>query len=168
MAHLTRFLLQDHARIFRAFDAYGRDPNSLPLALTVCSELDVHTAIEEELVYPILRDEIDGREADSAEAEHEQAKELVAQIQGLEPGDPQLRDLMANLQQAVSEHVDHEEATIIPKLQSHLLARNWDVGRQAFTMRQELMGEGSNRPAAASRRVANAGWSGGSIANAGW
>lgn len=158
MAHLTRFLMQDHARIFRAFDAYGRDPNSLPIALSVCAEIEAHTTIEEELVYPILRDEIDGREADAAEQEHEDAKELVAQIQDLEPGDPELRNLMANLRKIVGEHVDHEETTIIPKLQAHLLARNWDIGREAFRMRQELISDGGGRVPAASRYLANGGW----------
>jgi hypothetical protein len=101
MAHLTRFLMQDHARIFRAFEAYGRDPSSLPLALTVCAELEAHATIEEELVYPILRDEIDSREADEAEQEHDEAKDLIAQVQDLEAGDPELRPLMGQLRKSV-------------------------------------------------------------------
>ncbi|MGI9032619.1 MAG: hemerythrin domain-containing protein [Acidimicrobiales bacterium] len=157
MAHLTRFLLQDHDRITRAFDAYGKDPNNLPIALTVCRELEAHTTIEEELVYPILRNEIDSREADSAEQEHEDAKELISQIEDLEAGDPELREMMFQLRNMVVDHIHHEESTIIPKLQAHLLARNWDLGREAFRMRQDLIAEPGRVPAAA-RYLANGGW----------
>jgi iron-sulfur cluster repair protein YtfE (RIC family) len=158
MAHLTRFLMQDHARIFRAFEAYGRDPSSLPLALTVCAELEAHATIEEELVYPILRDEIDSREADEAEQEHDEAKDLIAQVQDLEAGDPELRPLKGQLRKSVAEHIDKEEATIIPQLQAHLLARTWDVGREAFRMRQELIADSPGRTPAAVRYLANGGW----------
>ncbi len=170
MAHLTRFLLQDHARIFRALDACAQDPSSLPSALNACNEIDAHMAIEEELVYPLLRDEIDGREADESEAEHAEVRELIAQVRDLEPGDPALRDLMQQIQKTVGEHVDHEESDVIPKIHQHLLAREWELGRVAFGMRQDILGD-SDRPkaiASAAHKTPNAGWSHGSVPLAGW
>ncbi len=169
MAHLTRFLMQDHARMFRAIDASSKDSSHLPTALAACDEIEAHMTIEEELVYPILRDEIDGREADTAEAEHDQAKELIREIRDLEPGDPSLSQLMQQLKQSVGEHVDHEETDVIPRIHEHLLGREWDLGRLAWGMRQDLLGD-SHRPKsiAAARKVPNAGWTGGNVANAGW
>lgn len=171
MAHLTRFLLQDHARINRAFDAYSKAPTNLNSALAACAELEVHTTIEEEIVYPIIRDELDEGEADAAEEEHADFKELIAAIQDLEPGDEELPDLMQQLMRTVAEHVDHEESAIIPRLQRHLGKRVWDVGREAFSMRAELVGSG-DRPSpptvARSGLTANAGWNKGDIPNAGW
>jgi len=125
--------------------------------------------IEEELVYPILRDEIDGREADESEKEHDQAKDLIREIRDLEAGDPALAQLMQQLKQSVGEHVDHEETDVIPRLHEHLLGREWDIGRLAWGMRQDLLGD-SHRPKsiAAARKVPNAGWTGGNVANAGW
>jgi iron-sulfur cluster repair protein YtfE (RIC family) len=175
MAHLTRFLLQDHARINRAFDAYSKAPTNLQSALAACAEVDVHATIEEELVYPILRDELDADAADHAEEEHAEAKELIAAVQDLEPGDPDLPVLMEQLMRAMAEHVEEEETTIIPRLQSHLGPRVWDVGREAFALRQELLGEADRpgaepKPAARQGLTANSGWSGGSdsIAGSGW
>jgi len=169
MAHLTRFLMQDHARIFRCLDASAKDPSHLPTALAACDEIEAHMTIEEEIVYPILRDEIDGREADGAEKEHDQAKEIVGEIRDLEPGDPALSHLMMQLKQTVAEHVDHEENDVIPRLHEHLLGREWDLGRLAWGLRQDLVGD-SPRPKsiAAARKVPNAGWTGGNVANAGW
>ncbi len=169
MAHLTRFLMQDHARIFRAIDASSKDPSHLPTALAACDEIEAHMTIEEELVYPILRDEIDGREADTAETEHDQVKDLIREIRDLEPGDPALGQMMQQLKQSVGEHVDHEETYVIPRIHEHLLGREWDLGRLAWGMRQDLLGD-SHRPKsiAAARKVPNAGWTGGTVANAGW
>ncbi len=175
MAHLIRFLIQDHARINRAFDAYSKAPTNLQSALTACAELEVHATIEEELVYPILRDEVDADAADHGEEEHAEFKELIAAVQDMEPGDEDLPVLMEQLIRLVAEHVEEEETTILPRLQSHLGPRVWDVGREAFGLRQELLGEGDRpgnqaKPVAKSGLAANAGWSGGSdaVPNAGW
>jgi iron-sulfur cluster repair protein YtfE (RIC family) len=171
MAHLTRFLLQDHARINRAFDAYSKAPSNLDSALAACNEFEIHATVEEELVYPILRDELDANEADAAEQEHEEAKELVAAVQDLEPGDPELPELMQQLMRVVAAHVDHEESSVIPRLQSHLGPRVWDVGREAFTLRQELLGAGeraSAQPRTAAHDVPNTGWGQGKVPLAGW
>ena len=174
MAHLTRFLLQDHARINRAFDAYSKAPSNLQSALHACAELEVHATVEEELVYPIL-EELDPDTAEHAEEEHAEFKELIAAVQDLEPGDPDLPVLMEQLMRLVADHVEEEETTVIPRLQSHLGAQVWDVGREAFGLRQELLGEGDRpgneaKPVARQGLTANAGWSGGSggVANAGW
>ena len=174
MAHLTRFLLQDHARINRAFDAYSKAPSNLQSALSACAELEVHATVEEELVYPIL-EELDPDTAEHAEEEHAEFKELIAQVQDLEPGDPDLPVLMEQLMRLVADHVEEEETTVIPRLQSHLGAGVWDVGREAFGLRQELLGEGDRpgnqaKPVAKQGLAANAGWSGGSdsVPNAGW
>ena len=175
MAHLIRILIQDHARTNRAFDAYSKAPTNLQSALTACAELEVHATIEEELVYPILRDELDADAADHAEEEHAEVKELVAAVQDLEPGDPDLPVLMEQIMRLTAEHVEEEETQIIPRLQSHLGPRVWDVGREAFGLRQELLGEGDRpgnqaKPVAKQGLAANAGWSGGSdsVPNAGW
>jgi hemerythrin-like domain-containing protein len=174
MAHLTRFLLQDHARINRAFDAYSKAPTNLQSALAACAEIEVHATVEEELVYPIL-EELDPGAAEHAEEEHAEAKELIAQVQDMEPGDPDLPVVMEELMRLMADHVEEEETTVIPRLQTHLGAGVWDVGREAFGLRQELLGEGDRpgneaKPVARTGFTANAGWSGGSSAvpNSGW
>jgi hemerythrin-like domain-containing protein len=170
MSHLTRLLLQDHARINRAFDAYSNAPTSLDAALSACNLIEVHTTIEEELVYPILRDEVDGNEADAAEEEHAEATELIAAIRDLEPGDDELPALMQDLMRAIAAHVDHEETSIIPRLQAYLGPRAEDVGREVIGLRQELMGgdRPAGNPKPSAHKVANAGWNKGNVANAGW
>ena len=167
MAHLIRFLMQDHARINRAFAAYGQASGSLDAALVACGEIEVHTAIEEELVYPLLRDEVDSAEADAAEEEHAQVQEMIDTVTDMEPGDPELPVVMKSMMRAVADHIEHEEQVLLPALQKALGPRLEDVGREAFGYRQELQGQG-DRPGAQAKPVANSGWSKGNVANAGW
>jgi hemerythrin-like domain-containing protein len=167
MAHLIRFLMQDHARINRAFEAYAQASSSLDAALVACGEIEVHTAIEEELVYPLLRDEVDSAEADAAEEEHAQVQEMIDTVSEMEPGDPELPVVMKDLMRAVADHIEHEEQVLLPALQKALGPRVEDIGREAFGYRQELQGE-ADRPGAQAKPVANSGWSKGTVANAGW
>ena len=167
MAHLIRFLMQDHARINRAFEAYAQAPGSLHLALIACGELEVHAAIEEELVYPVLRDEVDAAEADAAEEEHAEAKEIIEAINDMEPGDEDLPGLMKELMQSMAEHIEHEETVVLPALRQALGTRVEDIGREAFGLRQELQGQ-RDRPGNEAKPVANSGWSKSSVANSGW
>src|SRR5512141_1118170 len=49
------------------------------LARKICDELTVHAQIEEEIFYPALREVVDSPALlDEAQAEHQQAKELIA------------------------------------------------------------------------------------------
>jgi iron-sulfur cluster repair protein YtfE (RIC family) len=168
MAHLIRFLMQDHARINRTLDAYAASPSNLNLALAACGEVETHSAIEQDLVYPILRDEIDADEAEAAEEEHAQVQEMIDQVSDMEPGDPELPIVMKNLTNAMASHVDYEERVIFPALQKALGTRVWDIGREAFGYRQELQGQ-LDRPGAKPKQiVGTTGWSPSKVPNAGW
>ncbi|HEX2273974.1 MAG TPA: hemerythrin domain-containing protein [Acidimicrobiales bacterium] len=167
MAHLIRFLMQDHARINRALEAYANAPSNLSLALTACGEFEAHSAIEQDLVYPVLRDEVDADEAEAAEEEHAQVQEMIDQVSDMEPGDPELPIVMKNLTNAIANHVDYEERVLFPALQKVLGTRVWDIGREAFGYRQELQGQ-IDRPGNKSKPIANTGWTPSKVANAGW
>ncbi len=167
MAHLIRFLMQDHARINRTFDAYAQAPSNLNLALVACGEVETHSAIEQDVVYPVLRDEVDAAEADAAEEEHAQIQEMIDQVSDMEPGDPELPIVMKNLMNAVANHVDYEERVLFPALQKALGTRVEDLGREAFGYRQELQGQ-ADRPGAQPKVLPNTGWTKGNVPNAGW
>ncbi len=167
MAHLIRFLMQDHARINRALDAYATAPTNLNLALTACGEIETHSAIEQDLVYPVLRDEVDADEAEAAEEEHAQLQEMIDQVSEMEPDDPELPIVMKNLTNTVANHVDYEERVLFPALQKVLGTRVWEIGREAFGYRQELQGQ-LDRPGAKAKALPNTGWTQGNVPNAGW
>jgi hypothetical protein len=79
------------------------------LALKICQDITVHAQIEEEIFYPAVREAIgDDGLIDHAEEEHAQAKEKIAQIQGMSAGDDGMDDAVKELATMIDEHVMEE------------------------------------------------------------
>lgn len=86
------------------------------LADKICRELTVHTQIEEEIFYPGIRKAVgDEMMMNEATVEHMSAKELIAQIQGMEPGDPLYDAKVLVLGEYVEHHVKEERTQMFPK-----------------------------------------------------
>src|SRR5512145_412350 len=107
----------DHIAVKHLFVEYARlamaDPNSIAdreaLAQRICAELTVHAQIEEEFFYPALRQSVGADDLlDEAQAEHQQAKDLVARIEALETAGAEMDDLVSQLARAVEHHVKEE------------------------------------------------------------
>lgn len=113
------------------------------IAMKICEELTVHAQIEEEIFYPALADALPDAQGLLAEAraEHQEAKDLIAQIQGLGAADTQMDALVAELNRAIEHHVKEERDTLFPKAKS---APNVDLdalGVQLRERQQELLAE---------------------------
>lgn len=147
-------LIGDHSKVKRLFNQWfhlgGTEPG-METALAITSLLKVHTTLEEELVYPVLKHFDDGL-ASEAEHEHAQAREIIATIEAM-PGDtsqtvpeahdshPAMVDAMGRLQAAVLGHVEEEESVIFPKLQASCSAEDLDtMGHAMYARRQQLLG----------------------------
>lgn len=157
MSDITKVLRDDHARVKRLFLRANQSSEDVTLALDVCDELTIHATIEEELVYPALR-ELDAELADHSEEEHEEAKELIAEIEDLDPDDPAVRQLMVQLKKSVMKHVEEEETKVFPLLERGYPDQLLEMGSQAFAMRQELLGARPPRRSPAKPATANLGW----------
>jgi hemerythrin superfamily protein len=81
-------------------------------------ELSIHAAIEEQVFYPAVREALPA-EHDLVEhslEEHQEAKELLAELERMEPGDLGYEENVGRLIAEVREHVEEEEGTMFPKL----------------------------------------------------
>ncbi|MBA3774290.1 MAG: hemerythrin domain-containing protein [Ramlibacter sp.] len=100
-------------RLFAEYQAAGNDQSrKSKLAQVICMELTVHTTIEDEIFYPAFR-KASGEDnlVDEAEEEHEEARDLISQIEDADQMDP----LMAELQKAIEHHVQEERKEMFPK-----------------------------------------------------
>ncbi|HUQ63639.1 MAG TPA: hemerythrin domain-containing protein [Acidimicrobiales bacterium] len=172
MATIIKVMFDDHSRIKRLFDRAKRMPNDLDTAIAICQELDIHTTIEEEIVYPAL-EELDGELARDAEEDHEKANAIIDTIYKMEPLTPELRPAVEQLERIVSRHVEWEERVMFPLIKTELRNEVDEMGRLAFARRQEeLSGIGSPRRLSKSEVAPNSGWGnsgwGGTVASAGW
>ena len=75
-------------------------------------ELSVHAEIEEEILYPAIRRNVEGgrRLAIHAEQEHQQVKQMLKQLSKMDPDSREAEALIEELHQDVQAHVAEEEA----------------------------------------------------------
>jgi hemerythrin superfamily protein len=83
------------------------------LVRQICRALTIHAQVEEEIVDPIFRwAGVDSDSMDRAEVEHDCAKRLIADLEGMSPGDDLYDARILILFQYVLHHVKEEENDI--------------------------------------------------------
>lgn len=111
----VKHLFVDYARLAMAAPE-GSGAERRELADRICQELTVHAQIEEELFYPALqrsRSEA-GSLLEDAKREHQQVKDLVAQIQSYGDPDRGMDALVDRLAQLIEHHVKEERTGLFP------------------------------------------------------
>jgi hemerythrin-like domain-containing protein len=115
-------LKADHAavsKMFKEYDGLGDKAHAkkLKLARKICTELKIHTQIEEEIFYPPVRAALPKEDdlLDEAQVEHDGAKDLIMQIDAMEPGDD-LFDAKVTLSEYIKHHVKEEHEEMFPKV----------------------------------------------------
>jgi iron-sulfur cluster repair protein YtfE (RIC family) len=84
----------------------------------ITTALKLHTQIEEEIFYPAVREASDELEdkVDEAVVEHASAKDLIAQLDEMDP-DEELYDAKVKvLSEQIEHHVEEEEKDMFPKV----------------------------------------------------
>ncbi|MDB5945581.1 MAG: hypothetical protein JWQ33_607, partial [Ramlibacter sp.] len=111
----------------------------LALARKICRELTVHAQIEEEIFYPALREVIDEPELlDEAQAEHQEAKAMIARLQEMDRADAAMDELVAELNRAIEHHVKEERDELFTRARSADLDLD-ALGAQLHERQEELM-----------------------------
>jgi hemerythrin superfamily protein len=114
-------LTAEHKEVKTMFEQYeklGDRANAAKkkLADQICAALTVHTTIEEEIFYPALR--AASKDAadmlDEAVVEHAGAKDLIAQIDEMDPEDDLYDAKVKVLGEQVEHHVGEEEGEMFP------------------------------------------------------
>ncbi|MCC6070000.1 hemerythrin domain-containing protein [Massilia sp. GCM10020059] len=137
-------LTEDHKKVKDLFEKFEKlsdrsKVNKKKIADQICLELTVHAQVEEEIFYPAVREPIkDDDLMDEAVVEHASAKELIAQISEMDPGDDLYDAKVKVLSEQIEHHVEEEEGEMFPKVRKakvDLVA----LGEQMAARKQELM-----------------------------
>jgi hypothetical protein len=105
-------LKKDHREVEGWFDEYEQlesDAEKLSLFKKIATALKVHTQIEEEIFYAEVRGEVEDDMLDEAYVEHQGAKKLIAEIEGMKPADEFYDAKVKVLGEYIKHHVKEEE-----------------------------------------------------------
>lgn len=140
----TKLLEQDHREVEALFARFEEQSDRAKvtkkrIADEICLQLTVHTQVEEEIFYPAVRDA--GKEfedmVDEAIVEHASAKDLVQQIQDMEPDEELFDAKVKVLQEMIEHHVKEEEKEMFPKVRKASLDLD-ELGSQMQERKEQL------------------------------
>jgi len=138
-------LKDDHKRVKKAYREFSKLDSEddaercEAIVQQVLADLEVHTTLEEELLYPAAREAIkEPALIDEAEVEHESARTLMQQLQGMDSQDEKFVARFTVLCEYVMHHVKEEENELFPQLEHARL--DWEsLAREMQDRRAELM-----------------------------
>lgn len=136
-------LTQDHREVesmFKEFEGLDSKSEKGKLASKICLMLTVHTTIEEELLYPQAHEEIEEDLVDEAIVEHASAKQLISEIESMNPGDHLFDAKVKVLGEYVQHHVKEEENEMFPQLRDSGVDLE-QLGEQLMQRKTELLEE---------------------------
>lgn len=150
-------LKADHRRVEELFTTFeDADKRSRSdIAEKALRELEIHAAIEEELVYPAIREAIDQDDLmDQAREEHHVAKLLIKELAKMNAGDEEFAPKFKVLGEIVRHHIEEEENEIIPQAEEAELDTA-ELGRDVERRKEQLMQKherGSRKSSGQARR----------------
>lgn len=107
-----KLLKDDHREVedlFEQFEKATAKDRKAKIVQKICTELTVHSLIEEEIFYPTFRGKIEDDLLDEGYVEHDGAKMLIAELMAGDPDDPFYDAKVSVLSEEIEHHVKEEE-----------------------------------------------------------
>jgi hemerythrin superfamily protein len=138
----------DHITVKNLFDQYNKLAESggpakerKTLADRISFELAVHTQLEEEGFYPLVRKATGAEDImNEADVEHEGAKKMIAEISAMDPQDSHYDARVKVLGEMINHHVAEERSKMFPRVRKsglNLVA----LGAQLKELKAQIVGE---------------------------
>ena len=139
-------LKADHRKVedlFAKFKAAKGADRKQGLATQICTELTIHTIIEEEIFYPACRGEVEEDMLDEAFVEHDGAKVLIAELEAASPSEDFYDAKVTVLSEQIQHHVEEEEKRaegLFAQARAAGLDMD-DLGARMLARKEELMAQ---------------------------
>jgi len=108
-------LKADHRKVeqlFEEFDQARRSDSKARIVEQICTELKIHTIIEEEIFYPAVKPKIDAAIVEEGVIEHDGAKILINDLAQADPKSDYYDAKVKVLSEEIKHHVAEEERWI--------------------------------------------------------
>jgi len=129
-------LKTDHRKVeqlFTAFETASSMDQKVELAEEICTELMVHTLIEEEIFYPACEGRVDDQLLNEAQVEHDGTKRLLIEVKVHPLPDKYFDAKMKVLSELIKHHVNEEE-----KARDGILAKAIQAGIATADLAERL------------------------------
>jgi hemerythrin HHE cation binding domain-containing protein len=107
-----QLLASDHRKVeglFAQFEKASGTSAKEKIVRQICTELKIHSMIEEEIFYPEIRGKVEEDALDEAYVEHDSAKLLINELEAAEPDESFYDAKVTVLQELIEHHVAEEE-----------------------------------------------------------
>ncbi len=135
-------LRADHKVVSDLFDQFEKtrsDTRKAQIVARICTELTVHTQVEEEIFYPAFKAALKDKElVPEATVEHACVKDLIAQVEGVTPSGEMYDAKVKVMGEFVKHHVKEEQTEMFPKAKTTKLDLVL-LGEQILARKQELL-----------------------------
>ena len=135
-------LKADHVAVSQMFADYEKTRsarNKKALVAEICTALSVHAQIEEEIFYPAVKSALkDKLMVPEATLEHASLKDLIAQLEGMEPNGEMYDAKVKVLSEYVQHHVKEERNEMFPKVKASSID-TMELGVRMAARKEELM-----------------------------
>ena len=116
---VTDMLRKDHKKVKGLFEEFEQAEDTTTkqrIVETALTELEVHSKLEEELIYPAIRSEIDDDDLmDEALEEHHVVHGLLGELKKMKASDERYDAKFTVLAENVRHHIKEEESEMFPK-----------------------------------------------------
>ena len=137
-------LKADHEAVSHLFVEYEKTrsvQNKKALVAQICTALSVHAQIEEEIFYPAVKAALkDKLLVPEATVEHAGVKDLIAQLQGIDPDGEMYDAKVKVLSEYVKHHVKEEQNEMFPKAKASSLDMA-ELGAQMAMRKDALLAQ---------------------------
>jgi hemerythrin superfamily protein len=138
----TAMIRMDHTHVLATFHRYRIESSpqvKRGLSNTICTALEIHAQLEEEIFYPAMRAVAsDSAMVDKSIPEHTEMKRLIAKLRDMQPGDAAYDDTVMELMRDVLHHVADEETILLPDAERFLADQLDALGAQMTRRRIAL------------------------------
>ena len=107
-----QLLAADHREVeglFADFEKASGAAAKEKLVRQICTELKIHSQIEEEIYYPAIRGKVEQADLNEAYVEHDSAKLLINELEAAEPDEGYYDAKVKVLSELIEHHVKEEE-----------------------------------------------------------
>jgi hemerythrin superfamily protein len=143
MTDVVDLIVQDHRELQRMFAELRSDPSKRKaLAPVMSTLLFAHSRAEESEVYPKARAAGGQDDVEHSQEEHLAADQLAERLTGLDPESDEFSDVLDQLIEAVTHHLEEEEESVLPHMRERLSTDELtDLGERFLAARAEHLGD---------------------------